>query len=146
LGAAAPPKSAVRWNRRRVGSCGMSRPVIALAAFSLAAVFRSEAEDNQHGNHRKNQQVVIIGTVPALEQSLGCKQAQQHRSRCGRCRGHVEHPTCSHPEHDWKTPGGRSGSPRGPVLGFRLLLGRHDERDRGSGCKCGLTLTSPCRS
>jgi hypothetical protein len=46
----------------------MSRPVIALAAFSLAAVFRSEAEDNQHGNHRKNQQEVIIGTVPALYQ------------------------------------------------------------------------------
>jgi hypothetical protein len=37
LGAAAPPKSAVRWNRRRVGSCGTSRPVNALAAFSLAA-------------------------------------------------------------------------------------------------------------
>jgi hypothetical protein len=56
--------------------------VIALAAFSLAAVFRSECEDNQHGNHRKNQQEVIIGPAPALEQSLRCKQAQQHRSRC----------------------------------------------------------------
>jgi hypothetical protein len=29
----------MQWNRRRVGSCGMSRPVIALTAFSLAAAF-----------------------------------------------------------------------------------------------------------
>jgi hypothetical protein len=36
----------MQWNRRRVGSCGMSRPVIALAALSLAAIFRSEREDN----------------------------------------------------------------------------------------------------
>jgi hypothetical protein len=41
----------------------MSRPVIALTAFSLAAAFRSGCEDNQHGNHRKNQQEVIIGTA-----------------------------------------------------------------------------------
>jgi hypothetical protein len=86
----------------------MSRPVIALAAYSLAAVFRSEAEDNQHGNHRKNQQEVIIGTVPALEQSLGRKQAQQHRSRCDCCRGHVEHATSSLLQHDQSenAPGG----------------------------------------
>jgi hypothetical protein len=32
--------------------------------FFLAAAFRSECEDNQHGNHRKNQQEVIIGTAP----------------------------------------------------------------------------------
>jgi hypothetical protein len=64
--------------------------VIALAAFSLAAAFRSECEDNQHGNHRKNKQEAI-GTAPALEQLLGCKQAQQHRSRCD----HVEHATAA---------------------------------------------------
>jgi hypothetical protein len=34
--------------------------VIALAAFSSAAAFRSEREDNQHGSLRKNQQEVII--------------------------------------------------------------------------------------
>jgi hypothetical protein len=28
----------------------MSRPVIALAAFSLAIAFRSDCEDNQHGS------------------------------------------------------------------------------------------------
>jgi hypothetical protein len=50
----------MQWNRRRVGSCGTSRPVIALTAFSLAAAFRSEREDSQHGSHRKNQQEVII--------------------------------------------------------------------------------------
>jgi hypothetical protein len=48
----------MQWNRRRVGSCGMSRPVIALAAFSLAAAFRSEREDSQHGS-RKNLREVI---------------------------------------------------------------------------------------
>jgi hypothetical protein len=36
----------------------MSRPVIALAAFSLAAAFRSECEDSQHGSHSKNQQKI----------------------------------------------------------------------------------------
>jgi hypothetical protein len=90
----------VRWNRRRVGSCGMSRPVIALAAFSLAAAFRSECDDSQHGSHRKNQQEVSHNhdrQRAALEQSLGCKQAQQHRSRHDRCRGHVEHATSGRP-------------------------------------------------
>jgi hypothetical protein len=59
----------------------MSHPVIALAAFSLAAAFRSEREVSQHGSHRKNQQEVSHNhdrQRAALEQSLGCKQAQQH--------------------------------------------------------------------
>jgi hypothetical protein len=63
----------------------MSRPVIALAAFSLAAAFNSECEDSQHGSHRKNQQEVSHNhdrQRAALKQSLGCNQAQQHRSRC----------------------------------------------------------------
>ena len=35
LGAAAPPERAVQWNRRHVGSCGMSRPVIPPDCFFL---------------------------------------------------------------------------------------------------------------
>jgi hypothetical protein len=58
--------------------------VIALAAFSSsssAAAFRSEREDSQHGSRRKNQREAILNHDQhraALEQSLGCKQAQQH--------------------------------------------------------------------
>jgi hypothetical protein len=69
----------MQWNRRRVGSCGMSRPVIALAAFSLAAAFRSETKTaSTHGSRRKNQREVIHNHDQhraALEQSLGCKHA-----------------------------------------------------------------------
>jgi hypothetical protein len=60
--------------------------MIALAAFSLAAAFRSECEDNQHGNHRKNQQEVIIGTAPALEQSLGLCHLHGQSRPCTRPR------------------------------------------------------------
>jgi hypothetical protein len=44
LGGGGPAEIAVRWNRRRVGSCGEGRPVIALAAFSLAAAFRGDPQ------------------------------------------------------------------------------------------------------
>ena len=63
--------------------------MIALAAFSLAAALNSECEDSQHGSHRKNQQEVSHNHYrqrAALKQSLGCNQAQQHRSRRDPCR------------------------------------------------------------
>jgi len=37
----------------------MSRPVIALTAFSLAAAFSQRLRRHQHCGHRKNQQEVI---------------------------------------------------------------------------------------
>jgi hypothetical protein len=43
----------VQWNRRRVGSCGTSRPVIALAAFSWLLPSVCECEDSLHGRRRK---------------------------------------------------------------------------------------------
>ena len=74
--------------------------MIALAAFSSssAAAFRSEREDSQHGSRRKNQREVILNHDQhraALEQSLGCKQAQQHRTRRHDDDSHVEYATGS---------------------------------------------------
>jgi hypothetical protein len=107
--------------------------------FFLAAAFCSEREDNQHGSHRKNQQRVI-GTAPALEQSLGCKQAQQHRSRCD----HVEHATAAVDNTIGKRAAEAAGLAR-PGLDFVCFVAAMMNPLGGSGRICSPTLTLPCR-
>jgi hypothetical protein len=128
----------------------MSRPVIALAAFSLAAAFNSECEDSQHGSHRKNQQEVSHNhdrQRAALKQSLGCNQAQQHRSRRDPCRAVMLSMLRAAVDSTiGKRPAAGAAGLAAPGPGFRLLLGRHDEPVRGSGRISSLTLMPPCRS
>jgi hypothetical protein len=60
--------------------------VIALAAFSLAAAFRSECEDNQHGSHRKNHD----WQRDTLAQSLGLRHLRGQSRPCTRPNQHAE--------------------------------------------------------